>query len=103
MIPCDYGAGQPDEEHQYFGSHVIYSDDGGATWRVGGTIQGQVNECAAVQFSDGAVYLNMRSYHGQNRRAVAWSQDEGESWSEVRLDDSADRAGLPGRPAAPPG
>jgi sialidase-1 len=88
LIPCDYGAGQPDAEHKYFGSHVIYSNDGGATWRVGGTIRGQVNECAAVQFADGAVYLNMRSYHGKNRRAYAWSHDEGESWSEVRLDDA---------------
>ena len=88
LIPCDYGAGQPDAAHRYFGSHVIYSDDGGATWHVGGTIQGQVNECAAVQFADGAVYLNMRSYHVLHRRAYAWSSDEGASWSEVRLDDA---------------
>jgi sialidase-1 len=30
----------------------------------------------------------MRSYHGQNRRAYAWSYDEGERWSEARLDDA---------------
>jgi sialidase-1 len=88
LIPCDYSSGPPDADHQYFGSHVIYSDDGGSTWRVGGTIQGQVNECTAVQFSDGVVHLNMRSYHGRNRRAVAWSLDEGQSWSEVTLDDA---------------
>jgi sialidase-1 len=41
-----------------------------------------------VQFADAVVYLNMRSYHGRNRRAYAWSHDEGASWSEVRLDDA---------------
>jgi sialidase-1 len=88
LIPCDFSMGQPDKEHRYFGSHVIYSDDHGATWHVGGTIPGQVNECMAVQLSDGAVYLNMRAYHGRNRRAVAWSGDEGLTWSDVTLDDA---------------
>lgn len=88
LIPCDFSVGQPDPEHRYLGSHVIYSDDHGATWHVGGAIQGQVNECMAVQLADGAVYLNMRAYHGRNRRAVAWSQDEGLTWSAVTLDET---------------
>ncbi len=67
---------------------MIHSDDGGATWHIGGTIYGQVNECAAMQFSHDAVYLNMRSYNGRNRRAYAWSDDEGEHWSETRLDEA---------------
>ncbi len=107
LIPCDFGAGLPDAEHKYFGSHVIYSDDGGGTWRVGGTIQGQVNECLAVQLADGTVYLNMRSYHGRNRRAHAWSADEGLTWSAVALDEAllepicqAGLLGLPDDPAS---
>ena len=86
LIPCDYAVGTPDKEYGHFGSHVIYSDDHGATWHIGGTILGQVNECQAAQLDDGTVYLNLRAYHGRNRRAVAWSQDNGDTWSEVRLD-----------------
>ena len=44
------------------------------------------DECVAVEASDGSIYLNMRSYHGQNRRAVAWSRDGGLTWSTVTLD-----------------
>jgi sialidase-1 len=88
LIPCDFSVGSPDPERRDFGSHIIYSDDHGASWQVGGAILGQVNECMAVQLSDGAVYLNMRAYHGRNRRAVAWSHDEGQTWSDVAFDDA---------------
>lgn len=88
LVPCDYGRGEPDAAHAYFGSHVIVSDDHGSSWRVGGAIQGKVNECQAVELEDGTVYLTMRSYHGRNRRAAARSTDGGESWSEVELDEA---------------
>jgi sialidase-1 len=88
LVPCDFGRGEPDREHVFFGSHVLLSDDHGARWRVGGAIQGKVNECQAVELPDGTVYLNMRSYHGRNRRAAARSTDGGESWSEVTLDEA---------------
>ena len=88
LIPCDFGRGEPDTEHEYFGSHVIYSDDHGESWRIGGVIQGKVNECQAVELSDGSLYLSMRSYHGGNRRAFAWSTDGGETWSRPELDEA---------------
>ena len=86
VVPCDFSAGDPDAQHRHFGSHVIYSDDHGATWQIGGVIAGQVNECALALLGDGRLYLNMRSYHGANRRAVAWSSDNGATWSPVRTD-----------------
>jgi sialidase-1 len=88
LIPCDFSTGAPDPARRDFGSHVIFSDDHGATWQIGGSIEGQVNECAAAQFDDGRVYLNMRRYGPANRRAVAWSSDEGETWSAPALDDA---------------
>jgi sialidase-1 len=42
----------------------------------------------AVQTANGSVYLNMRSYHGRNRRACAWSRDGRETWSEAKLDEA---------------
>jgi sialidase-1 len=41
-----------------------------------------------VELRDRSLMLNMRSYHGKNRRAVAWSKDRGETWSESKLDEA---------------
>lgn len=87
VIPCDHATPEVDiKTHEHFGSHVIYSDDHGATWHIGGILSGRVNECAVEQLGDGSLYINMRSYHGANCRAYAQSQDGGLTWSEVRLD-----------------
>ena len=85
VIPCDH-SDHSDEQHPYR-SHVILSDDGGKTWRIGGVAGPKTNESQVVELTDGRLLLNMRSYHGLNRRAIAYSDDGGESWSAVRLDD----------------
>jgi sialidase-1 len=41
-----------------------------------------------AELGDGSLYLNMRSYHGANRRAVARSLDGGLTWADVELDDA---------------
>lgn len=82
LIPCDHQAGPV----HY--SHVIYSDDHGRTWQVGGRVAERTDECTAVELTDGRVYLNMRSYHERDRRAVAWSTDGGESWSDIAFDEA---------------
>ena len=57
-------------------SHVIYSDDHGKSWQIGGTVaDDKTNECQVVELDDGTLLLNMRSHHGRNRRAVATSRD----------------------------
>jgi sialidase-1 len=67
-------------------SHVIYSDDHGQTWHIGGVEDKKTNESTVAELADGSVMQNMRSYHGSNRRAVATSRDGGLSWSPVHLD-----------------
>ena len=84
LMPCDHRL----EGSKTMYSHVIYSDDHGATWRLGGVLGENTDECTAAQTVDGAVYLNMRSYHGKNRRAVARSTDGGATWSQVTLDEA---------------
>lgn len=83
LVPCDHAL----EGSKMFRSHVIYSDDHGATWKLGGVPGDLTNECQAVEKRDGSVLLNMRAYHGENRRAVSESRDGGETWSEVELDE----------------
>jgi sialidase-1 len=82
VVPCDHIRKGTKAMH----AHVIYSDDRGRTWRIGGVAEEKTNESAVAELKDGRLLLNMRSYHGQNRRAVAYSADGGLTWSEVRLD-----------------
>jgi sialidase-1 len=83
LIPCDHNVG-PAQRY----SHVIYSDDRSATWRIGGVAEEKTNESAVVELPDGELVLNMRSYHGKNRRAVQRSRDGGLTWSPLQLDEA---------------
>lgn len=82
LIPCNHSVapGSP-----YF-AHVLYSDDHGQSWHIGENVGPNTNECQAVELSDGRVMMNMRSYAGKNRRAVAVSDDGGQTWSKPKLD-----------------
>ena len=69
-----------------YGSHIIYSDDHGGTWKISETITPGCNESQLVELSDGSLMMNMRSYNGKHCRAVSISKDGGESWSEITHD-----------------
>lgn len=84
IIPCDHNRGDRAERW----SHVIFSDDRGATWKMGGSAGPDCNECALVELRDGSLMLNMRSYAGRNRRAVSLSRDGGLTWSTPVLDEA---------------
>jgi sialidase-1 len=84
MVACDHiEAGT-----RYYYSHVVYSDDHGANWRLGGsTPEHQVNECEVAELSGGRLMLNMRNYDSsRKRRQVAFSDDGGLSWYGQRFD-----------------
>jgi sialidase-1 len=85
VIPANHSDHSDPSKHP-FRSHVIYSDDHGATWKIGGVQEEKTNESTIVELADGSLLHNMRSYHGRNRRAVARSSDGGSSWSAVSLD-----------------
>lgn len=84
VIPCDHI--EKDTKH-YF-SHVIFSDDHGKTWQLGGrTPDHQVNECEVVELTGGKLMLNMRSYADSKRmRQTALSDDGGLTWKDQRSD-----------------
>lgn len=89
LIPCDHIIGVHfDRQRDPYHSHVIYSDDGGGSWQVGGIVNEGTNECAVVQTGDDAVYINCRNYRGAKRRAYAWSHDDGESFSRFAYDET---------------
>ncbi len=84
LAPCDHiEAGSRD----YY-SHVIYSDDHGTTWQLGGrTPRPRVNECQVAELPDGQLLLNMRNYdRTQTSRQRAISRDGGRSWQDQCFD-----------------
>jgi len=77
VIPCDHREGK--DKH----SHVFYSDDHGKSWKLGGTLDKDTDECGVVELSDGRMLINMRSYRGKKQRTIAYSSDGGETWGPV--------------------
>lgn len=86
VIPCDH----IEAESKKYYSHVIYSDDHGATWQLGGsTPRDQVNECEVVELSDSRLMLNMRSYDRSRKcRQIAYSDDGGKTWRDQQYDET---------------
>ena len=84
VIPCDHIEA---ETRKYY-SHIIYSDDHGETWQLGGiTPQDKVNECVVVELPDGKLLLNMRNYdRSKKARKVSFSNNGGITWSDIQSD-----------------
>jgi sialidase-1 len=67
---------------------MIYSDDHGRTWHHGEPVRPKMNECQAVELSDGegTLLLSMRNYLKEGRRAHSISHDGGVTWTAPELD-----------------
>ncbi len=85
VIPCDHKT--LGGEVGYY-SHVIYSDDNGETWQLGGVTEDGVNECQVIERTDGSLLLNMRRSRNNpaKHRAISESKDGGETWSPLAYD-----------------
>lgn len=74
-----------EEQPAVVGVHVVYSDDHGETWRIGGAIgeydDGIIipNETTVVELADGTLYFNTRDHQGTapGNRAATTSTDGG--------------------------
>lgn len=86
VIPCDHIEANTG---RYY-SHVIFTDDGGANWQLGGqSPRDQVNECEVVELSDGSLLLNMRNFdRTRSTRQVATSADGGLTWCNQQFDET---------------
>ena len=77
-------------EAPHFGAwHLTaaYSDDHGATWRLGEKSQTKmgINEVSVAETEDGGIFVVSRHYGGPggNTRRVAYSADGGQTWGPV--------------------
>jgi sialidase-1 len=81
VAPCDHQV----KSTRSWGSHLVYSDDHGASWQLGALdTRGaddplHPNECVAVELVDGRVYVNARNQNGSDpaTRCIALSRDGG--------------------------
>lgn len=83
VIPCDHTT-----DAMKGGAHIFYSDDHGATWKLGGAIGPPTNECQIVERTDGALLMSLRNGFGKGRRATSTSRDRGLTWSEPAVIDA---------------
>ncbi|HOX39251.1 MAG TPA: sialidase family protein [Candidatus Brocadiia bacterium] len=85
VIPCDHNTKANPVTHH---SHVIFSDDHGRTWQLGGATESGANECHVVELDDGSLLLNMRRARVWNEpyRLTSLSADEGATWSPLTFD-----------------
>lgn len=70
-------------------AHCFYSDDHGATWKLGGTVGVNTSECQLVEQANGDVMLISRDESSEDspanlRHHVAISRDGGETWGPLR-------------------
>ncbi len=86
VVPANHTVLGPDGREQTH-SHLLLSDDGGASWRIGAIHPDTSNESRVVELPDGSVYLNARTGKTLGRRAWARSLDGGESFAEIGLHD----------------
>ncbi len=87
VFPCNHAVLNPETGRSFpYRSHTIYSDDHGASWHIGADIAENTNECGVVQLEDGALLMNMRSFHREGCRALAVSRSEGETFEEFRME-----------------
>lgn len=82
MAGCDH----IEAHSKKYYSHIIYSDDHGESWQLGGsTSKDQVNECEVAELPNGHLLLNMRNYdRNQKQRQTALSEDGGQTWKNQK-------------------
>jgi sialidase-1 len=82
IIPCDhivYPVIDNDVSRSY-SSHILYSDDHGKTWQIGGDLNPTTNECCTAESRDGLLYMTVRRIPGNGQRGFSASEDSGITW-----------------------
>jgi sialidase-1 len=73
------------QNHHY--NCALYSDDHGRTWQTSEPVQVGTGEGCLVELSDGKIYYNSRAYFLDGKRRIAWSYDDGETFTDFGIDD----------------
>ncbi len=90
VVPADHA-----DEAGVMASHVIYSDDGGVSWALGGSLAAGSDESQVAELQDGVLMMNARTSVAP-RRVVARSEDGGRTWGATAVDETLPDPGCEG-------
>ena len=77
-------------------AHVIYSDDDGESWEIGGSLDYKSSEATVVELPNGDIMLNARSTGNDTNRVVGISHDGGETFDAATQDSTLIEPGCQG-------
>lgn len=94
VMPANHAENVHERDHPYLVdrkrsrmvAHIIYSDDHGESWQLGGCAAKHTNETTVGVFPDGQLILNSRDWTGRFLRQIQYSNDEGKTWGSPRHD-----------------
>ena len=81
IVPCNHAL----EDSKEYYSNMIFSDDHGETWELGGVLSDErTTECQLVELQDGTLLLDIRKYPcHEGLRGTSRSSDGGQTWSRI--------------------
>ena len=83
MFPCNHRTPKDQNDKASY-SHIIYSDDHGKSWQIGGECERKTNECQIAELANGDILMSIRSHESPDKlRAFSTSIDQGLTWSPV--------------------
>lgn len=83
VIPSDHKHALASKQPEW-NSHMMFSDDSGATWQISAPIQTGGNECQVIERADGSLLVNTRMQgEWQGLRGTATSMDGGATWTPI--------------------
>lgn len=86
VIPSDQRKTLENRQSEW-NSHMMYSDDHGATWQIGEPIRVGGNECQVIERENGQLLVNTRMQgEFQGLRGIATSDDGGVTWTAIEHD-----------------
>jgi sialidase-1 len=88
IVPANHSAGEPKDNWEDNTSHTFFTDDHGKSFTLGKSVDlPGSNEATAAELSGDRLMLNARNQKGDIRaRIVSISNDAGESWNTVFID-----------------
>jgi sialidase-1 len=86
LVPCDHAVGVSRTHADPVRSHVVFSDDGGQRWQLGGIVAEPCSsECGLVEMAPNQVLLEFRHDTDRHLRGLAQSLDGGASFLEAEF------------------